>query len=96
MVMNRPLKIRIVGLCLILLVAAAGSVSSWHHHDDSKFHDDCLLCRFQIEGNATHADTALIICAHLVVSGETLSFVELAVPATGRTPWHLPNAPPIS
>ncbi len=96
MVMNRPLKTRIVGLCLILLVAAAGSVSSWHHHDDSKFHDDCQLCRFQIEGNATRADTALTICAPLIASGETLAFVELPVLATGRTPWHLPNAPPLS
>ncbi len=90
---------RLNGLAVVLtsiLILYAGWAATLDFHEDCKHHDDCPLCRYQIDGSASNIEFACQIIGTEIVQTWIAFEVELHFGRTVEFCCNLPNAPPLS
>lgn len=88
------LRCAIAGVIFFLLAIGLAAVLDFH--TDGRWHDDCPLCRFDMNGHMLLFHAAVTIAISLVFHLPVHHTIESVI----RTVWifgiHLPNAPPSS
>lgn len=85
---------RITTAAVILFVLAIGVASVMDYHEDGKRHDDCPLCRFDMDGHMLRLQPAWTVIQPLILHSRLIDTFESIICRVVNFGIHLPNAPP--
>ncbi len=81
---------------VVLFILAVGVASVADFHADGRYHDDCPLCRFNLDGHMLRIHAAWTTAKPLIFHSPLFLFTESAVCRPVNFGIYLPNAPPSS
>ena len=95
--MKNPVTIayNITITAVVLFILAIGVASVMDFHEDGKQHDDCPLCRFDMDGHMLRLQPAWTIIKPLILHSCLIETVESIICRVVSLGIHLPNAPPL-
>ncbi|HOY45587.1 MAG TPA: hypothetical protein PLN72_05830 [bacterium] len=95
--MKNPVTIayNITITAVVLFILAIGVASVMDFHEDGKQHDDCPLCRFDMDGHMLRLSPAWSIIKPLLLFSFSIDTIQTIIFRVVNFGLHLPNAPPL-
>lgn len=89
------LSIKFIRIVFAFLLLMIGFASAMDFHADGVYHDNCPLCRFQMDGNA--ANVQVLMSFFHFISTPVLAILQVLILKTTTLYFcnNLPNAPPL-
>jgi len=90
----KQISCRFFAALLLIIFLVINVAAAAHHHKDEKFQSGCLMCKYQIDGNAHHVKQTFKSPEQLYLPEFSITHESLIPSNSFHSFQHRPNAPP--